>query len=196
MQRQNPDINDFYGIYEPGNWLYGISELPKPLLGPGPPTIYFQEMSEAMAESCSGEVVIVTEEPERMKELYTTRAGGNTDFQNIWGDRERPALVTLFNNGIAGPFYVVDVRKFYQVGDPYTVYDFDIIRGVITGVSNRVFVPGQNIKARGDMLTNETETQDLQKRGSCTLDNAVDSELQSASQYIDYFAGFYVQDYP
>jgi len=27
MAQQNNDVHDFYGIYEPGNWLYKVVEL-------------------------------------------------------------------------------------------------------------------------------------------------------------------------
>lgn len=90
MAAANAGVNDFYGIYEKDNWLYKIVEVQQtspPRTGAPYPTRYFQAMSEAMAESCTGEVVILSERPETIHEAYSTRQPGQLDFKNIWGDR-------------------------------------------------------------------------------------------------------------
>lgn len=201
MAQQNKNVKDFYGIYEPGNWLYKVVELQRsnpPRVGAPYPTRYFQAMSQAMAESCSGEVVILSERPDKLHERYSTLAPGNTEFMNIWGDRERPALMSLKRRGIVTKLYVVDARGYFGAHSDYpTVYDYDIINDRITGESDKVFVPGMRRVMPRELLGNDTvraewgELHRLQKR-ACDKDNAVGSEMSG----YDYFAGFYDKDYP
>jgi len=154
-------------------------------------------MSQAMAESCSGEVVIFTERPGTMKENYSTIVPGRKDCRNIWGDRERPALLTLKNRRIVTDLYVIDARGYFgpQSGTP-TVYDYNIRTDRITGVSNRVFVPGMGRLMPRELLSNDTARAEweavhrLEKR-SCERDSGVGSEILG----YDYFAGWYDQ-YP
>jgi hypothetical protein len=201
MARQNPNVNDYYGIYEEGNWLYKIVERQRaepPRTGAPYPTRYFQSMSRAMAESCSGEVVILTERPETMKARYSTPVRPGGECMNIWGDKERPALDTLKRRGVVTNLYVVDARNYFGAHSDYpTVYDYDVVRDQITGVSNKVFRPGDGMLMPRELLNNETvraefeELHRLQKR-ACGLDHAVESEIPGT----DYFAGFYDTDYP
>ncbi len=149
-----------------------------------------------MAESCKGEVVILTERPESIKD-YSTPQGRGFDCRNIWGDRERPALLTLKRRGVVTNLYVIDARGYFGTHSPTpTVYDYDIENDRITGVSNRVFVPGMGRLMPRDLLSNDTaraeweEVHRLEKR-SCDRDSGVASQLPGA----DYFAGFYDQ-YP
>lgn len=154
-------------------------------------------MSQAMAESCSGEVVIFTERPENMRELYSTKQPGSKDCRNIWGDKERPALRSLKNRGVVTNLYVIDARGYFGPPSPTpTVYDYNIVADRITGVSNKVFVPGFGRLMPRELLSNDTaraeweEVHRLEKR-SCSRDSGVASELPGA----DYFAGWYDQ-YP
>ena len=154
-------------------------------------------MSQAMAESCSGEVVIFTERPQSINE-YSNHPTGSLDCRNIWGDRERPALLRLKNLGVVTNLYVIDARGYFGTHSATpTVYDYDIVDDVITGESNRVFVPGMGRLMPRELLSNDTaraeweEVHRLEKR-SCDRDSGVASELPGA----DYFAGVYDQDYP
>ncbi|KAK3681705.1 hypothetical protein B0T22DRAFT_485178 [Podospora appendiculata] len=49
---------DFYSIFDAGNWLNPILSVKNPEMGSHVP--YFQQMSKAMAEQCSGEVVVLS----------------------------------------------------------------------------------------------------------------------------------------
>jgi hypothetical protein len=203
MAQQNPNVHDFYGIYEPGNWLYKIVEMqrinPPPLNTAPYPTRYFQAMSVAMAESCSGEVVILSERPFELREMYSTLQPGDTELKNIWGGKERPALLNLWRLGVVTNLYVVDARGYFgaHADPPPKVYDYDIENDVVTGESTRRFEPGMGRLMPRELLNNETaraeweELHRLQKR-ACDRDSAVASEMQP----YDYFAGFYDRDYP
>lgn len=201
MAQANKNVKDFYGIYEPGNWLYKVVELQRgspPRTGAPYPTRYFQSMSQAMAESCSGEVVILSERPLNLHDRYSTLVPPNTEFMNIWGDRERPALLTLKRRGVVTNFYVVDARGYFGANSPYPdVYDYDVVADRVTGKSQKVFVPGVGKMMPRELLSNETiraeweELHKLQKR-ACDRDSGVESEITP----YDYFAGFYDSDYP
>jgi hypothetical protein len=95
-------------------------------------------------------------------------------------------------------FYVVDARGYFGVQSPYpTVYDYNVLTGLVTGVSNKVFEPGSGRLMPRELLSNETvraaweELHRLQKR-ACDRDSGVESEISG----FDYFGGFYDRDYP
>ncbi|KAK4118093.1 hypothetical protein N657DRAFT_694647 [Parathielavia appendiculata] len=113
--RFNGQYRDFYGIDRAGNWLNSIYTLKKTLADRGvPPTIqYFENMSEAMARSCSGEVVIMTQTPGTM---------GQYAFNgpNIWWNKERPALLSLKAQGKITRFLVVNWNN------PNEIWELDL----------------------------------------------------------------------
>ncbi len=150
-----------------------------------------------MAESCTGEVVIFTERPDKMKELYSTIQPGSNDCKNIWGDKERPALLEQWKKGLVTNLYVIDARGYFGTQSPTpTVYDYNIKDDVVTGVSSKVFEISKRGLMPRELLSNETaraEWEELHQMGkrSCDRDNALASQLEGA----DYFAGLYDQ-YP
>lgn len=198
MASQDEKINDFYGIYEEGNWLNGIANLPRPIYGAAPATQYFQRMSQAMAESCSGEVIILTERPDTFHDTYSTRLNTANEYMNIWADKERPALRNLRARGVVTNMYLIDIRDYFGTGsdqESVTVYDYDIVTDRTTGISNRVFRRG--LLMDRDVLMNDTELaktdeQHALRKRACTYDDGLESEISG----YDYFAGWYDSDYP
>jgi hypothetical protein len=109
----NPKLKDFYGFDKPGNWLYSISQLAKRPGESKPPYInYFENMSEAMAQMCTGEVVIMSQTPKDMAQYLND--------ENIWKNKERPALLNSIRDREVTNIYVVD---FY---DQDKIYEFDL----------------------------------------------------------------------
>ena len=103
MATADPDqYRDFYGIEESGNWLHSIKDLPLVPADDDTPTMtqYFQNMSEAMAKLCSGEVVVMTQTPTVMSYYEKVK--------NIWSNKELPALRSLAAEGKISRVLVVD----------------------------------------------------------------------------------------
>lgn len=108
---------------------------------------YFENMSEAMARSCTGEVVVVSQTPDDMGRYLT--------YENIWKNKERPALLNLEAQGKISRFLVVD----YNNRDD--IWEFDLgnnQRG------NKV-PPGDLLSRRH--LEEETESFKLMHRDAC-----------------------------
>ncbi|KAH8895444.1 hypothetical protein GQ53DRAFT_820275 [Thozetella sp. PMI_491] len=105
---------NFYGIYDDHNWLHSIVDMPLIPADRNVPTQiqYFENMSEAMAQSCLGEVTIVSQTPKDMKRYM--------DTENIWKNKERPALINLLDQGKIDRFLVVDYNS------PSDIWEFDI----------------------------------------------------------------------
>jgi hypothetical protein len=114
MEAAELQYRDFYGIFEPG-WLNSIVSLPK-INNVPPHIVYFENMSEAIAQSCSGEVVIITQSPDNMKQYVDGTRG-----ENIWKNKERPALEILWRRGVVTKFYVVDYNNMDDA------YEFNIV---------------------------------------------------------------------
>ncbi|KAL2809165.1 galactose-binding domain-like protein [Aspergillus granulosus] len=114
---------NFFGIYLEGNWLKKIQELPRYISPPQPETQYFENMSEAMAQTCTGEVIIMTEDPTNFNKFSQRPNNLYNDAGNIWGNKERPALR---NSHRAGPSYLVDVTSWSTGNENFPVYDYDI----------------------------------------------------------------------
>ncbi len=114
MADGDPKFKDFCSIYKDTNWLHSTVGLP---LGPAdkdvPTTIqYFENMLEAMARSCSGEVVIMSQTPGLMS-FYMYE-------ENIWKNMERPAPEILKKQGKITRFLIVDYN------DPTQIWVFNI----------------------------------------------------------------------
>ena len=133
---ENAELNyrDFYGIFMPG-WLNSIVDLGK-INGVPAPIVYFENMSEAIAQSCSGEVVIVTQSPSNMKQYID-----GTQGENIWKNKERPALEILWRQKVVTKFWVVDYNNFDDV------YEYQITDSSTKKVSS------SGLKARGVLET-------------------------------------------
>jgi hypothetical protein len=168
MADNNPEFRDFYGIDKEDNWLNSIDKLQKEDIDKGvPPTIqYFENMSEAMARSCSGEVVILTQTPDSMHRY--------SYFPNIWWNKERRALDALRRQGKISRFLVADYD------DPTKIWEFDIVDNKI---GNRV--DESTLLSRG-LEQNETETGRLVQRAVCES-----SGLAQMPRYGDPFSDDY-----
>lgn len=83
---------DFYGIDEKDNWLHSIIGLPINKNEAPSMIQYFENMSEAMAQACSGEVVVMTQTSDKMGQYVV-------GDENIWKNKERPALQGLIKQG-------------------------------------------------------------------------------------------------
>ncbi|KLU89885.1 hypothetical protein MAPG_08854 [Magnaporthiopsis poae ATCC 64411] len=147
MATESPDrYRDFYGLYKSDNWLNSIDGIRKQPGQTPPPIEYFENMSEAMAQSCEGEVVIMSMSTHDMGRYLTGEP-------NIWRNKERPVLRALKNQDVVTRFLVVDYDP------PNRVYEFDIetnMRGHI--------IPDSELQSRG-----LAGVEGLQKR-DCTSD--------------------------
>ncbi|KAM7184014.1 hypothetical protein V8F33_013245, partial [Rhypophila sp. PSN 637] len=116
MADQDPaNFLDFYDIENKDNWLHTFLALPPIPEDRGVPTHiqYFENMSEAMAKSCTGEVVVVSQTPEDMGRYVR-------DGLNIWASKERPALMANQAAGKISRFLVVEYGKWNNI------WEFDI----------------------------------------------------------------------
>ncbi|KAI1801810.1 hypothetical protein F4811DRAFT_438311 [Daldinia bambusicola] len=90
-EEEDNRLLDYYGIFDPSNRLYPISQMGT-IDGSGPPEkdwyrIYFEHMSEAMAQMCTGQIYVLSQTPRDLAQY------GVPPLQpNIWNDKE---LVTL-----------------------------------------------------------------------------------------------------
>ncbi|KEY68838.1 hypothetical protein S7711_11504 [Stachybotrys chartarum IBT 7711] len=178
---------DFYGIYLEGNWLHKIRQLPRRISPPHPETIYFENMSEAMAQTCTGEVVIITEDPTHMVKFTINTHNLYNDAGNIWGNKEWPALLNSQWAGRAGPFYLVDIISWDTGNENFPVYDYNIR----THEAMLRTTPPWRTRARpvdDESGSNSTDGagMNLAKR-ACTRSDGLESEPDD----IDIFAGFY-----
>lgn len=140
MERAELQYRDFYGIFEPG-WLNSIVPLPK-INGVPATIVYFENMSEAIAQSCKGEVVIITQSPRNMKQYVDGSRG-----ENIWKNKERPALEMLWRKKVVTKFYVVDYNNMDDA------YEFNIVTSTLTTgirVSANVLVSRGELDKRAD----------------------------------------------
>ncbi|KAI0400689.1 hypothetical protein F4802DRAFT_471553 [Xylaria palmicola] len=81
---------DFYAMDDPNSWLAPIRKLPPPdrnNRGKQAYIFYFEAMSMAMAERCTGEITIMTPMPANMA------AYSLPPIVNIWGNIELPSLI-------------------------------------------------------------------------------------------------------
>lgn len=78
---------NYYGLFDPDNRLYPISEMP-PIKGSDKPAFiqYFEEMSRAMAGMCTGRIYTLTQTPQDMGRYASTKP------PNIWHNIELQAL--------------------------------------------------------------------------------------------------------
>ena len=161
MESAELQYRDFYGIYNPG-WLNSIVGLGK--IGSVPaPIIYFENMSEAIAQSCSGEVVVMSQSPHDMKQYIDGTRG-----ENIWKNKERPALEILWRRKIVTKFYVVDYDNMDDI------YEFNIVTST-TGEK----VPSSVLTSRGL----------LESRASCDS-NGLDSMPPQGDPFSDPYSLF------
>ncbi|OTA63986.1 hypothetical protein K449DRAFT_432485 [Hypoxylon sp. EC38] len=89
-EQNNNALLDFYGIFDPQNRLYPISQM-----GYIPNTnpqkewfrVYFEHMSEAMAQMCTGKIYVLSQTPQNLAQY-----GVPPLKPNIWNDIELAAL--------------------------------------------------------------------------------------------------------
>lgn len=90
-EQENSALLDYYSIFEPKNRLYPISQMGV-IEGSGNPgkqwhIIYFEHMSEAMAQMCTGQIYVLSQTPQDLAQY------GVPPLQpNIWNDKELAAL--------------------------------------------------------------------------------------------------------
>lgn len=164
MANQDNKFKDFYGVHEPNNWLHSFYQLPQIPADNGAPTEiqYFENMSEAMARSCSGEVVIMTQTPRDMAQYL--------QVPNIWRNKERPALISLHRQGKISRFLIVDWNNMDNI------YEFDIE----TNVAGTVLIPANSLRSR-DM--------DLHDRAACDS-TGLDQMLPKGDPFSDDYSVF------
>ncbi|KAI2608040.1 hypothetical protein GGR54DRAFT_393897 [Hypoxylon sp. NC1633] len=86
----NNALLDFYGIFEPDNPLYPISQLgftPDVIPRKDYYRLYCEHMSEAMAQMCTGKIYVLTQTPQNLAQY-----GFPPLTPNIWNGIELPAL--------------------------------------------------------------------------------------------------------
>ncbi|KAF7535382.1 hypothetical protein G7054_g5454 [Neopestalotiopsis clavispora] len=68
-EQNNNRLLNFYGIFSPDNRLYSISKMGV-IPGTSPPKdyfrVYFENMSEAMAQMCTGQIYLLTQTPQNL----------------------------------------------------------------------------------------------------------------------------------
>jgi len=115
----HPGVNDFYAVYNKDAWLKAIYL--KNLeweaggrVGVGPATRYFQQMSTAMAQACSGDIYIMSETPAELRRYDPTHATSLGRPGNIFWSHEAP---TLARKRTGTRLIAVDVRtlKMWQI---------------------------------------------------------------------------------
>ncbi|KAK3367562.1 hypothetical protein B0H63DRAFT_535558 [Podospora didyma] len=144
MSQQYPRFKDFYGIDEPTNWLHSIQELPTVPNETPPQIVYFENMSEAMARSCSGEVVVMSQTPKDMGRYLT--------YENIWKNKEKPALENLQRQGKVGRVLIVDYNN------PNDIWEFDLARNAIKDVNKKI--PASQLLSRRHEEEEEEEEEE------------------------------------
>lgn len=89
-EQYNNALLDYYGIFEPSNRLYAISQMGI-IPGTNPPKdyfrVYFENMSEAMAQVCTGKIYVLSQTPQNLAQY-----GVPPLKPNIWNDKELAAL--------------------------------------------------------------------------------------------------------
>lgn len=89
-EQNNNALLDFYGIFDETNRLYPISQMGI-IPGTNPPKdyfrVYFENMSEAMAQMCTGKIYVLSQTPRNLLQY-----GVPPLKPNIWNDKELAAL--------------------------------------------------------------------------------------------------------
>ncbi len=177
MANAEPDeYKDFYGIEETNNWLHSIKDTPEISEDQGVPpmTQYFQHMSEAMAKLCSGQVVVMTEDTNRMIDFKVRPLN-----PNIWWDKEREALLPLVRQGVVTSVIVVD----YNTKE---MFDFDLEKS-----SRGDSVPASVLVSSRSLLENDTDSEAarLLHRDIC-LSNGLAQMPAAGDPFTDNYALF------
>ncbi|KAK3896802.1 hypothetical protein C8A05DRAFT_39651 [Staphylotrichum tortipilum] len=177
MANAEPDeYKDFYGIDETNNWLHSIKGIPTIYEDKGVPpmTQYFQHMSEAMAKLCSGQVVVMTEEPDNMIDFKNKPLN-----PNIWWDKERKALLPLVQQGVVTSVIVVNSKT-------DEMFNFDL-ENSIKGAA----VPASVLLSSRSLLENDTDSEAarLLHRDIC-LSNGLAQMPAAGDPFTDNYALF------
>ncbi|KAI6084417.1 hypothetical protein F4821DRAFT_170423 [Hypoxylon rubiginosum] len=87
---ENNAFFDFYGMFDRDSPLFPITEM-DPVENTDPPKpqfiVYFENMSEAMAQMCTGKIYLLTQTPQNLAQY-----GVPPLAPNIWSEKELPAL--------------------------------------------------------------------------------------------------------
>ncbi len=167
---------DFYGIDDPPNWLESIKGLP--LLDPNEaPTMiqYFENMSEAMAKRCGGEVVIMTQTPTRPG---MAAYGVAPIYPNIWVNKEKPALAMSIKRNKVTRVLLVDYN------DPDNIWEYDLLENQVGDL-----VPPSTLMSR-DLHGNETDEARLLQRQACGFSSGLAQMPSQGDPFSDPYAQF------
>ncbi|KAM7199495.1 hypothetical protein V8F20_005679 [Naviculisporaceae sp. PSN 640] len=169
MADSNPQYQDFYGVDLPDNWLHTFYKLRPIAADRGVPSQiqYFENMSEAMAKSCTGEVVVVTQTPESMEDYVR-------DGKNIWATKERPALLASWRARKISRFLVVK----YEEWD--NIWELDLETNTL----------GRRVDPR-DLLSRRSSGSDedhLWSRAACS--SGLPQRLSDGDQFSDDYSKF------
>ncbi len=169
---------DFYGIHVPGNWgnsFYKMDPIPE---DDDIPTHiqYFRAMSEAMAKSCSGEVVLFTQTPGDYSRY------GNRLNPNIWWQKEKPALQALWEKGVVDKFIIADYNEINSPGGP-RLWRADLRIGTLARM------PVSELQSKRD-LENETEEEALLRRQFCDS-NGLAQRIPGGDPFADPYQQFF-----
>ncbi len=167
---------DFYGIEEPDNWMHSAYALRKHPPDKGIPTHiqYFRAMSEAMARSCSGEVVVISQTPADMGRY------GNPNDPNIWWQKEKPALEALIQRGVINRMLVADYNNLDDI------WNFDLK----TSTRGSKVAPGSLNSKRS---LNESEEVKAIRRALCETSSGMPQRLSQGDQFSDPYQLFDVE---
>lgn len=89
-EAHNDKLLNYYGIFDPDNRLYPISELGNIPNTKKPAYIqYFENMSRAMANMCTGQIYLLTQTPENLQQYSKPPLS-----PNIWSTTEHKALTS------------------------------------------------------------------------------------------------------
>ena len=142
-----------------------------------PPRVqYFENMSEAMAKKCRGEVVIMTQTPTELPSYEK----GEPRWPNIWASKERPALLASIRDGLVTRVLVVDYNNHAQ------------IRAInLENFADLGEVQPSDLLSR-DLHANETVEERMLRRDAC-LSSGLAQRLAAGDPFADRYDLFHVQ---
>lgn len=89
-EQENDQLLNYYGVHDPDSRLYPISQLDF-IQGTSKPAFiqYFENMSRAMANMCTGQIYLLTQTPENLQQYSRPPLS-----PNIWSTTEYKALTS------------------------------------------------------------------------------------------------------
>ncbi|KAI8944634.1 hypothetical protein F4801DRAFT_571060 [Xylaria longipes] len=159
---------DFYAMDDPNSWLAPIRNLEPPYGDDKPAYIfYFEAMSMAMAERCTGEITIMTPMPADMA------AYSSPPITNIWGNVELPSLIKRRQHITRTVVVDSNSKRIWELDLLTLQVGKELMVGDLAGHSKR------SLEINGDALDKRADL--------CGSSVALDSEPAGR----DWFAGDY-----